>query len=80
MNQYFNYEIYTCDPITGTTGWEIQNISVRAETRKEARELIKNYPNFDVIILYNFEHKEAETAKFLIADHYPDYKIIDRIY
>lgn len=79
MNQYFNYEIYTCHPITGITGWEIETISVKGRNKEEARELIKSYPNFDVIILFNFKHKEDETAKFLIADHYPKYKIIDRI-
>jgi hypothetical protein len=37
------YEIYTKDPVTGETGWDI--VWVRA-----TRDTISKYPNFDVII------------------------------
>jgi hypothetical protein len=78
MNTYFNFEIYTACPKTGVSGWDIKNVSVKAETRKEAREKVKTFPYFDCIINFNFEHKENETVNFLIADHYPTYKIIKK--
>jgi hypothetical protein len=78
MEQYFNFEIYTSDPITGATGWEIKSVSVKAETKQQARENLKNFPLFDVVILFNFEHKEKETHNFLITELSPEYKVIDR--
>lgn len=40
------YEIYTKDPETGQTGWEIEIVL-------STDELIKTYPNFDCIITKN---------------------------
>ena len=79
MNQYYNYEIYTIDPVTRTTGWDILNLSVKAETRVLAKEKLKKFPNFDVIILFNHEFKENESADFLITQNYPEFKILERI-
>ncbi len=79
QNKYWNFEIYTSDPVTGTTGWEIENVSVKAETKAEAREQLKKYPNFDCIILFNFEHKENEVADFLETECYPTFKITKRM-
>lgn len=80
MNTYFNFEIYTSDPITGTSGWDIQMVSVKAETKLEAKEKLKSYPNFDVIILFNFYHKENETADFLQTQNYPEYQVLKRFF
>ena len=37
------YEIYTKDPVTGTTGWDIHFVECH-------HDHIKSYPNFDCII------------------------------
>ena len=65
MNKYFNFEIYTSDPISGTTGWDIEMLSVKANTKQEARLKLKDYPNFDVIILFNFHMKKMKQMIFL---------------
>jgi len=79
MNKYFNFEVYTSDPITKTTGWEITTLSVKAESKQEAKEKLKDYPNFDVIILYNFFHEEEESSNFLQTQNYPKFKILKRL-
>jgi hypothetical protein len=40
------YEIYTCHPETGDTGWDIHHV-------ESTDDLIKYYPNFDCIITKN---------------------------
>jgi hypothetical protein len=79
MNTYFNYEIYTYNNDMTISGWDIKTISVKADTKAEANEKIKNYPLFDCCILYNFMSKENETAQFLETECYPHYKVINRI-
>jgi len=78
MKKYFNFEIYTIDPITKTTGWDIKMVSVKADSIETARKEIKDLPNFDCIILFNFSHEENETARFLFTENYPIFKIIER--
>lgn len=51
----FNFEIYTCNEETGETGWEIHFVSVIAENKKDALTELQNYPNFDCVILLNYE-------------------------
>jgi hypothetical protein len=51
----FNYEIYTKNPITGEGGWDIRFVSVFAEDRTKAKEVLRSVPNFDIVILFNFE-------------------------
>lgn len=53
MKKVFNFECYFCDPVTGTTGWDIKMISVVAETKPEARNILKTIPHFDCVILHN---------------------------
>jgi hypothetical protein len=91
QNQYFNFEIYTCNDapvkegiykgakIGEISGWDIKMVSVKADTKQEARQELKKYPLFDCIILFNFQHKENETANFLVTETYPEFKIIERI-
>ncbi len=78
MKKYFNFEIYTSDPLTKTTGWEIKTVSVKAENKQEAKEKLKNFPNFDVIILFNFSHEENENCDFFTTQLYPEFKILER--
>ena len=78
MNKYFNLEIYVCNEVTGETGWDILFISVRANSIEEAVKNIKDYPNFDVIILFNFSHEENEDSIFLRTENYPEFKILER--
>jgi hypothetical protein len=49
----FNFEIYTENPETGETGWEIKFIDVFAFDIKEARMLLTKVPNYDCVILFN---------------------------
>lgn len=64
------FEIYTSDPITGTTGWEIQFVEVLGvNTTKEAREKLKTFPHFDVVILCDYlVEMEVEDYEFLEND------------
>lgn len=79
MTTYFNFEIYTSDPSTGTTGWDIFMVSVKADTYEEAIINLKKFPNFDCVILFNFvREEEEETADFLVTENWPTFKIIDR--
>jgi hypothetical protein len=51
----FNYEIYTKNPITGEGGFNIRFVSVFAEDHRKAKEVLRSVPNFDIVILFNFE-------------------------
>lgn len=51
----YNFEVYLKEPITHEEGWEIGHINVYAETLKQAREKLKSVPDFDCVILFNFE-------------------------
>ena len=91
QNKYFNFEVYTFNDVEVTegvykgakigevSGWNIKMVSVKANTKDEAKKELKNYPLFDCIILFNFEHKENETAKFLNCQCYPNFEILERI-
>ena len=50
MNCYQKVEIYTLNPETKETGWEIEFILVKGMSRKEARERLTDYPLFDCVI------------------------------
>lgn len=49
-----NFEVYTCNEITGEGGWDIKFITVFAPSTKEARQLLQTMPHFDCVILHNF--------------------------
>lgn len=53
MKEY-NFEIYTKHPVTNDSGWDIRFASCFADSKESAKEIIKSYPLFDCIILYNF--------------------------
>jgi hypothetical protein len=78
MNQYFNFEIYLKDPISQCTGWEIKNVSVQGNSKILAKNNLKLIPNFDCIILYNFEHKENENCFYMFTVNYPEFSIVQR--
>ena len=50
----YQFEIYTCNEITGETGWDIKFRTVLAYSKKEAKELLRETPFFDCIILFNY--------------------------
>jgi len=54
------YEVYTCDPVTGATGWDI--VHVRSTDR-----LIKSFPLFDCIITKN--DSSAAMQRGEVIDH-----------
>lgn len=54
------FEIYTKNPETNESGWDIINVEVISDTVKEAKEKIKNYPLFDCIITCNDWHHKSE--------------------
>ena len=50
-----NFEVYTCNPATGETGWDIKFPTVYAGTVNDGKEILKkHYPNFDCVILHNY--------------------------
>jgi hypothetical protein len=47
----FSFEIYTKNPVTGETGWDIKFVRAFGKTKKEAINWLKNeVPHFDEII------------------------------
>jgi len=58
--KHYNFEIYTNNPVTGESGWDIKWAGCFANSKEEAREEIKNFPNFDTIITFNFGGLELE--------------------
>lgn len=58
--QEFNYEVYTLNPDTGETGWDIKFVSVIAPDSKTAKSYLKQWPLFDCIILHNYETPFSE--------------------
>lgn len=78
-NKYYNFEIYTSDPVSGQSGWDIKMVSAKGNSYKEARERLKDFPHFDVVILYNHEHEEEKTSDFLVVENYPKFKILEAI-
>jgi len=58
MKEYtFNYEIYTKNPTTNECGWDIKMVDIEADNKKEADVLVKEYPNYDCTILFNYQIK-----------------------
>lgn len=51
----FGFEVYTLNPETKDTGWDIKFVDVIAETKAEAKEILKTWDLFDCIILFNYE-------------------------
>lgn len=59
-NYLFGYEIYTKNPTTGETGWDIKFIEVVATSHRNALEMLAKWPLFDVIILNNYKQETDE--------------------
>jgi hypothetical protein len=53
INEY-NFEVYTINPETKETGWDIKFVSVIAENKVQAKAILRDWPLFDCIILSNF--------------------------
>jgi len=51
----YNFEIYTINPRTKEGGWDIYKVSVIAETKEQAKKMLKKTDWFDEIILFNYE-------------------------
>ena len=51
------FEIYTCNPETGETGWNIEWVVC-------VKEALKFYPNFDCIITRDYPTKDIDLVKF----------------
>ena len=49
----YQFEIYTCNPTTKESGWDIQFRTVLANNIKEAEEELEISPLFDCIIAFN---------------------------
>jgi len=62
------FEIYTTNPETGGSGWDIKFRYVLGETIKEAREVLKSTPNFDCVILFDFHIDVEEIIDHLEGD------------
>lgn len=80
----YNFEVYTCHPSTGESGWEIEFPDVVAESKKEAKLLLKRWPLFDCIILFNHETEtEKEKGIYInetkIKMNLTDQQVFDRM-
>ena len=65
----FNFEIYTCNPETFETGWDIKFVSVFAEDKADAKEKLKDFPLFDCIILFNFGGCELDEEELNLLNN-----------
>ena len=54
----FGFEIYTLHPETKESGWGLLFVEVIAESKAEAKEILKAWDLFDEIILFNYEVKQ----------------------
>jgi hypothetical protein len=75
MKSSWNFEVYTRDPITGATGWDIKFPNIFAETMKEARQILMDeYPDFDVVILFNHNipMSHADMVAYASGKNYRD--------
>ena len=50
----YQFAIYTVNPQTNETGWDIEFRTIFANERSEAREALRNTPLFDCVILFNY--------------------------
>lgn len=62
--RYYNYEIYVKHPTEDIDGWDIEFVSVLANSRKDAREKLNGYPRFDCVISFNYSHEIKEILTF----------------
>ena len=72
------FEIYTTNPETGESGWDIKFRYVLGETVKEAREALKSTPNFDCVILFDFQI-ELDEVNEPMRSHLREYDWADEI-
>jgi len=49
-----NFEVYTKNSKTGEDGWDINFVSVIAESKAEAKLILSKWDLFDCIILFNY--------------------------
>lgn len=59
-NYLFGYEVYTKNPETGENGWDIKFVEVVATEPQQAKNFLKAWPLFDVIILKNYSYGTDE--------------------
>ena len=57
MKLLFNFEVYMKHPVTGEEGWEIKFVSVLAETKDAAKDILKTVSDFDCVILFNRSYR-----------------------
>jgi len=78
-----NYEIYTCCPKTGETGWDIKHVSVISKTDRsyDARKFLTNFPHYDCVILSNYsvpsKYNYSEGTAFEV-DQYTNKRIYSK--
>ncbi len=72
QDKAYNFEIYTCDEVTGETGWNIHYVSVVADSKSSAKEKLKEYPHFDCVILFNYCVPIEEDREEFCLDIVPD--------
>ena len=64
-----NYEIYICGGDRYESGWEIKFVSVLCTGGKDAgHKALKKVPDFDCVILFNYEVDATETDLALAAN------------
>lgn len=57
-------EIYTKNPTTLESGWDIEILNIEADDEEEAKSIARNHPLFDCVISSgpNFSDCEIENA------------------
>jgi hypothetical protein len=53
----FSYEVYTIDPVSKQTGWDIKFVNVIAHTGSEALHILTTWDAFDCVILFNYKEE-----------------------
>lgn len=62
----FGAEVYTKDKPNGQTGWDIKFIETVAHNKAQALEILKQWPLFDVVILWDYAIETDEEVDGVI--------------
>jgi hypothetical protein len=66
--KHYQFEIYTKNPTTGESGWEIKFRNVAADSFERAKEILRGSPHYDVTILLEFRDTPCRLAGEAVWD------------
>ena len=76
----FCWECYTCNELTGETGWYIKYITVFANDKQAAKDKLKLFPHFDCIITNTWSGKELDEREIGYYANGANYIVLESPY